>query len=86
MAEEGFPNLDFRIWLGLMAPAGTPTTVIGQIENAIATSMKDPALRKTLEGQGWDIAGTSAKSFEEFLKIELPKLAQSARDAKVKAD
>jgi hypothetical protein len=48
--------------------------------------MKDPALRKTLEGQGWDIAGTSAKSFEEFLKIELPKLAQSARDAKVKAD
>ena len=86
MTEAGFPNLDFRIWLGLMAPAGTPTTVITQIETAIATSMKDPALRKTLEGQGWDIAGTSAKSFEDFLKTELPKLAQSARAAKVKAD
>ncbi|MEI7568070.1 MAG: tripartite tricarboxylate transporter substrate binding protein [Alcaligenaceae bacterium] len=86
MAEAGFPNLDFRIWLGLMAPAGTPTIVIGQIETAIATIMKDPSLRKTLEGQGWDIAGTSAKSFEDFLKTELPKLAQSARAAKVKAD
>ena len=86
MTEAGFPNLDFRIWLGLMAPAGTPTTVITQIETAIATSMKDSALRKTLEGQGWDIAGTSAKSFEDFLKTELPKLAQSARAAKVKAD
>ena len=86
MAEAGFPNLDFRIWLGLMAPAGTPTLVIGQIETAIATIMKDPSLRKTLEGQGWDIAGTSAKSFEDFLKTELPKLAQSARAAKVKAD
>lgn len=86
MAEAGFPNLDFRIWLGLMAPAGTPAAIIAQIETAIATSMKDPSLRKTLEGQGWDIAGTSAKSFEDFLKIELPKLAQSARAAKVKAD
>ena len=86
MAEAGFPNLDFRIWLGLMAPAATPTTVIAQIETAIATIMKDPSLRKTLEGQGWDIAGTGAKSFEDFLKTELPKLAQSARAAKVKAD
>jgi tripartite-type tricarboxylate transporter receptor subunit TctC len=86
MAEAGFPNLDFRIWLGFMAPAGTPATVIGQIELAIATIMKDPVLRNTLEGQGWDIAGTSAKSFADFLATELPKLAQSARDAKVKAD
>jgi len=86
MAEAGFPNLDFRIWLGLMAPAGSPAAVIGQIENALVTIMKDPTLRKTLEVQGWDIAGTNAKSFEDFLKIELPKLAQSARAAKVKAD
>ena len=86
LAEVGFPSLDFRIWLGLMAPAGTPATVIRQIELAIATTMKDPALRKTLERQGWDIASSGAQHFEDFLKAELPKLAQSARSAKVKAD
>lgn len=86
LAESGFPDLDFRIWLGLMAPAGTPETVIHQIELAIATVMKDPTFRKTLEGQGWDIASGGKTQFEEFLKAELPKLAQSARSAKVKAD
>ena len=86
MAESGFPDLDFRIWLGLMAPAGTPKTVIRQIEQAIAKVMQDPAFRKTLEAQGWDIASSNAQQFEDFLKVELPKLAQSARSAKVKAD
>ena len=86
MAESGFPGLDFRIWLGLMVPAGTPAPVIRQIELAIAKVLKDPTLRKTLEGQGWDIASGGAQHFEDFLKVELPKLAQSARSAKVKAD
>ena len=36
--------------------------------------------------QGWDIASSNAQQFEDFLKVELPKLAQSARSAKVKAD
>lgn len=86
MAEIGFPNLDFRIWIGLMAPAGTPAGVVREIERAIGSVMQDPAMRKTLEGQGWDIANGSTEYFEGFLKTELPKLAQSARAAKVKAD
>ena len=86
LAESGFPHLDFRIWLGLMAPAGTPAAVIQQIEHAISIVMKDPDLRKTLEAQGWDIAGSSAQDFKVFLSTELPKLAESARAAKVRAD
>ena len=86
MAESRFPGSDVRIWLGLMVPAGTPAPVIRQIELAIAKVLKDPTLRKTLEGQGWDIASGGAQHFEDFLKVELPKLAQSARSAKVKAD
>ena len=86
LAEAGFPNLDFRIWLGLMAPAGTPASILSQIESAVISVMKDPLLREALEKQGWDIANSTTKYFEKFLESELPKLAQSARSAKVKAD
>ncbi len=86
LAEAGYPDMDFRIWMGLLAPAGTPDPVMSRIEGGIAEIMKDPALRATLTTQGWDIVGSSAKDYSAFLDIELPKLAAAARAAGVKAD
>lgn len=86
LAEAGYPDMDFRIWMALLAPAGTPDPVMNRIESGIAEIMKDPALRATLTTQGWDIVGSSAKDFSAFLDGELPKLATAARAAGVKAD
>ena len=86
LAEAGDPDMDFRIWMALLAPAGTPDPVMNRIEGGIAEIMKDPALRATLTTQGWDIVGSSAKDFATFLDGELPKLAAAARAAGVKAD
>lgn len=57
LAEAGFPDLDFRIWLGLMAPAGTPDPIVRTIESALVESLRDPALRSSLVAQGWDVSG-----------------------------
>ena len=86
LSEAGYPDMDFRIWMALLAPAGTPATVMNRIEGGIAEIMKDPALRAMLTMQGWDIVGSSAKDFASFLDAELPKLAAAARAAGVKAD
>ena len=86
LAEAGYPDMDFRIWMALLAPAGTPDPVMNRIEGGIAEIMKDPTLRATLTTQGWDIVGSSAKDFAAFLDTELPKLAAAARAAGVKAD
>ena len=86
LAEAGYPDMDFRIWMALLAPAGTPDPVMNRIEGGIAEIMKDPTLRATLTTQGWDIVGSSAKDFATFLESELPKLATAARAAGVKAD
>jgi tripartite-type tricarboxylate transporter receptor subunit TctC len=53
-------NLDFRIWIGLLAPAGTPEPILKQIESSTNEALRDPALRSAMVAQGWDIAGTSA--------------------------
>ena len=86
LAEAGFPEMDFRIWMGLLAPAGTPETAIRAIETALAEILRDPALRANLTGQGWDIVGALSRDFAAFLDGELPKLAAAARAAGVKAD
>ena len=86
LLEAGYPDMDFRIWMALLAPAGTPEPVMARLQGGIAEIMKDPALRATLTTQGWDIVGSSAKDFATFLDGELPKLAAAARAAGVKAD
>ena len=86
LAESGFPDMDFRIWMGLLAPAGTPEAALRVLENGIAEVMRDPAVRSALTTQGWDIVGSSSKDFAAFLDVELPKLAAAARSAGVKAD
>jgi tripartite-type tricarboxylate transporter receptor subunit TctC len=86
LAEAGFADMDFRIWMGLLAPAGTPEATLRAIESGIAEIMRDPALRTMLTTQGWDIVGSSSREFAAFLDVELPKLAAAARAAGIKAD
>src|SRR5438067_1184484 len=86
LAEAGYPELEFRIWMGLMAPAGTPEPVLKAIEAGIAEAMRDPALRAALTAQGWDLVGSGAREFAAFLDTELPKLTAAAKAAGVKAD
>jgi tripartite-type tricarboxylate transporter receptor subunit TctC len=86
LAEAGYPELEFRIWMGLMAPAGTPAPVLKTLEASIVEAMRDPALRSSLAGQGWDFVGHGAREFAAFLDQELPKLTAAAKAAGVKPD
>ena len=86
LAEAGYPDLEFRIWMGLMAPAGTPAPVLKTLESAIVEAMRDPAVRAALAAQGWDFVGSGAREFAAFLDRELPKLTAAAKAAGVKAD
>src|SRR5438270_6172388 len=86
LAEAGYPELEFRIWMGLMAPAGTPEPVLKTIESGIVEAMRDPGLRAALAAQGWDFVGHGAREFAAFLESELPKLTAAAKAAGVKAD
>jgi len=86
LAEAGFPEMDFRIWMGLLAPAATPEATMRALEHGIAEIMRDPALRAGITAQGWDIVGGTSREFAAFLDGELPKLAAAARAAGVKAD
>jgi tripartite-type tricarboxylate transporter receptor subunit TctC len=86
LAEAGFADLNFRLFMGLMAPAGTPEPVLRTLESGIAEILRDAAMRTSVATLGWDVAGTSARDFAAFLEVELVRLGDVAREAGVKAD
>ena len=54
MAESGLPQVGFNpdVWLGLLAPAGTPSTVVERINREVNDSLKSPELLADLRQIG----------------------------------
>lgn len=57
--ELGMPMADVPSWNAVFAPTGTPRDVTERLSDAIATALKDPALRATLAQQGAEPVGST---------------------------
>ncbi len=86
LTELGFSDMEFLIWIGLFAPAGTPDAIVKQIEASTTEALRDPSLRTSVTGQGWDIAASSASEFASFFEAEMKKLGEASRAANLKAE
>ena len=49
MIESGLPELSLTLWKGMLAPAGTPTPIINELNRAINESLRSAKLRATHE-------------------------------------
>ncbi|MBL6454640.1 tripartite tricarboxylate transporter substrate binding protein [Belnapia sp. T6] len=59
-AEVGVPDGGLVSFIGILVPTGTPERVIGQLRDAIAGALADPALRARVEETGSLVAGAEA--------------------------
>jgi tripartite-type tricarboxylate transporter receptor subunit TctC len=48
LAEAGYPNVDFEIWLALYAPAKTPKDIVARVGNELSKYLATPAAREAL--------------------------------------
>ena len=49
MAEAGVPGYDFTVWYGMMAPGGTPRTIVTKLSGEIARLLKAPLIAFFIE-------------------------------------
>jgi tripartite-type tricarboxylate transporter receptor subunit TctC len=84
VAELGMPDLDASIWFGLMAPAGTPQSVLDKIGRELNAGLKSPDLLATLAKQGYEPLGGTPADFTRYIDAELKKWKAAAALAGVK--
>jgi tripartite-type tricarboxylate transporter receptor subunit TctC len=82
--ETGLAGFEVDLWLGIFAPAATPADVIGKLNDAIRTTLKDPEVIKALAKVGVDPRGTTQKEGEAFLLDEFTKWKKVIEDGKIK--
>ncbi|WFU43534.1 tripartite tricarboxylate transporter substrate binding protein [Bradyrhizobium sp. CB82] len=73
--EAGVPGYEATIWLGLMAPAGTPKPVIDKLNAAVTALVKRPEIVKLWTEQGAVPMTMTPDEFEKFLRGDIVKWA-----------
>jgi len=68
--ESGFPGFRTRTWNGLLAPAGTPRSIVDDIAAAVAEAVKDPKLAEKLDSIGVDPLGNSPEEFAALMQAD----------------
>jgi tripartite-type tricarboxylate transporter receptor subunit TctC len=73
--EAGVPGYEATIWLGLMAPAGTPKPIIDKLNAAVNAAIKRPDVVKQWTGQGAMAMSMTPEEFDKFLRGDIVKWA-----------
>ncbi len=84
MAEAGVPGYSAGIWMGLLAPAGTPPPIVEKLSRAANEALKSKEALTLMQAQGIDPLGGTSSQFALFIDRELKKWAEVAAAAGIK--
>jgi tripartite-type tricarboxylate transporter receptor subunit TctC len=74
-SEAGVPGYEASIWLGLMAPAGTPRPIIDKLNAAVNEAVKRPEIVKLWAEQGAVPMSMTPEEFDKYLRGDIVKWA-----------
>jgi tripartite-type tricarboxylate transporter receptor subunit TctC len=84
VAEAGVPGYDATIWLGIMAPKGTPKEIVDRLNAEIVKIIDRPAIKEAWAKQGAVPITMTPEAFGDFLKGDIAKWAQVIEKAGLK--
>ena len=82
-AEVGMPELQTENWYGMVAPAGTPSPIVAELNRIASEAMQDPTVKEKLAIQGATLIGDSPEHFHAFMESEIARWAKVIKDAGV---
>ncbi len=86
MKEVGLARVDGEVWYGLLAPAGTPKTIIAKLNADSQRVLAMQEVKDRLTGAGINAAGSTPEEFGKFIRAELDKWGPVVKAAGIKAN
>jgi len=86
VAELGVPGYEGILWIGVMAPAGTPASVIEKLAAACERAVRAPELIERFRRDGIDPGGGTPAAFGERIGREIAQWRELIQSAKINAE
>jgi tripartite-type tricarboxylate transporter receptor subunit TctC len=86
MAEAGVPGYEATIWLGLMAPKGTPKAIVDRLNEAVSKIASQADVKQAWAKQGAVPMVMNPDVFDKYLRDDIAKWEKVIKTAGIKAD
>ncbi len=84
--ESGVPGYEAYVWMGLLAPKGTPAAIVEKIQRDVAAALQTNEVRGYMATAGIEIVGSTPAEFGAFFRAERAQWAKVVRETGAKAD
>lgn len=86
IAEAGIAGYDYRSWMGVAAPAGTPKPIVGRLHGELLRALGTTEAREWFTAQGAEVVGDSPQEFASLIRDEHARWGAIIREAGIKAE
>lgn len=79
VSEAGLPGFETVAWGGLVAPAGTPASVLGRLHAELNRALAQPEIKPRLDELAWEVQTGPPELLLELARKEAPRWAEVIR-------
>ena len=86
VAESGYPGFVVETWFGLVAPAGTPATIVDKLQAAWAAGSQTPEAQTPFQNISGSLRVQKPQEFASFIQAENRRWGELIRKLGIKAE
>ena len=86
MIEAGVGNVFVLDWQGLLAPRGTPKSIIDKLSTTVRAILKEPDTERRFSAMGLDIVASTPDEFRQSIEDDIKRWAKVIKAANIKAE
>jgi len=86
LAESGLPGYEAGSWYGILAPAGTPSAIVGRLNAEINNAIWQPEVRERLAAEGAEVIGGTPEEFAVHIRSELARMKKLVREGGLRVE
>jgi tripartite-type tricarboxylate transporter receptor subunit TctC len=84
--ELGFSGMDAPLWIGMMAPRGTPEPIIKRLHAEFSKALAAPDVQERLASQSAEIVAGGPEAFGKMIRIDTERWAKVVKTANIKIE
>jgi tripartite-type tricarboxylate transporter receptor subunit TctC len=85
IAESGFAGYEGYLWIGAIAPRGTPAEAVSILSGAFAAAVRSQKISERLQADGVEVVGSNPAHLGRVIAEELKLWSRVAREANITA-
>lgn len=86
LAESGLPGYSAYVWLGLLAPKGTPQTIIDRLQRELKAALATPEVSGFMNEAGIEIVGSTPAEMDSYFREERNRWARIVKETGATVD